>query len=182
MKKKDVIICLSIIAVCVIVISLYPRQTGYIRIETPGVKMKLGGNWLNSKTVKSSNEPVAINAQIYRPKRIYITQQDGSNKWQLTSYGPWGSLAKISVKRNETTVLKLGPPFLIRAEVRQNKSNSQRAGGLRTLVSVDYAIIGRAGEHYKTYVTKNSRRQTAPSVRIVSDTGEVLAKGKFEYG
>ena len=95
------------------------------------------------------------------------------NTWRLASFGPWGELAKIKVKNNETTVLKPGPPFLIKPDVHQGGSQ----------VSIGLSIIGQAGEHYGAgAIMKNGRMLAAPKVKIVDKAGNTLASGNFEYG
>ncbi len=95
-----------------------------------------------------------------------------SNTWQIDSRGPWGELSTIKVTNNNTTVLKLGPPFLIKPNVRKSGSN----------VSIDFAVIGNAGEHYGNSIMQNNRRVPAPKLEIVDEAGNVLASGNFAYG
>ncbi len=92
--------------------------------------------------------------------------------WQISSRGPWGDLSRVKVKNEETTVVKLGPPLLIKPKISQRSS----------LVSIDFSMTGQAGEHYSASVTKNGRRLAAPGLKIVDEAGKVLASGKFEYG
>jgi hypothetical protein len=98
--------------------------------------------------------------------------RQGSDTWQLESRGPWGELSTIRVKSNETTVLKLGPPFQIKPKVLFTG----------TKVEIDFAIIGQAGEHYRNLITQNNKRAPAPGVKIMAEDGSVLATGKFAYG
>jgi len=129
--------------------------------------LQLRSGWLTKATISSGAEPATVNARVHKPEWLKISMQQGSNTWRLDSRGPWGDLSTIKVTNNNTTVLKLGPLFLIKPKVRKSGSR----------VSIDFAIIGRAGEHYR-----NSRRSSAPKLKIVDETGSVLATGKFEYG
>ena len=86
--------------------------------------------------------------------------------------GPWGTMATVKVSEGKTTVLKPGPPFLVKANVSPSSSR----------VSIGFEFLGQAGEQYASSATKNGRRQSAPKVKIVDEEGKTLASGKFEYG
>ncbi|MHC4457687.1 MAG: hypothetical protein ACYS0I_11495 [Planctomycetota bacterium] len=164
MKKKNILIFLIIIAAVVLLFQFYLQGQGYIKIDTAGVKMKI--------EIVSGPEPVAVKAREYSPASLWLSTKEEENTWLLRGGGPWGKLSEIDVKDDETTVLKLGPPFLIKPDVSQRDSQ----------VSIGLSIVGLAGEHYSAAVNKNGRILEAPTVRIVDKTGETLASGKFEYG
>lgn len=172
MKKRNIWISIAIIAAAVLVFCFYMRQEGYIKIDTPGIELQLRSGWFNRAMITSGTEPVKISARTYTPKRLRISGEQDGNRWQIDSFGPWEKLARIKVKNDETTVLKLGPPFLIRPRVDQS--------GSRVLIGL--SITGQAGEHYNAGVMKNGRRQPAPKLKIVDEAGKILASGKFEYG
>jgi len=172
MKRRDIWISIAIIIAAFLVFYFYTRQQGYIKIDTEGVDMQLRNGLFSKIRITSGAEPVTVNARVYRPRSISIAMKQDGDTWRLNSSGPWGKLAKIRVKNNETTVLKLGPPFTIKPRVTQRS----------TLVSVGLSIIGQAGENYGTTVVKNGRRLPAPKVKIVDEAGKTLASGKFAYG
>jgi len=68
---------------------------------------------------------------------------------------------------------KAGPPILVKTDV-------QRVGERE--VSIGLLLEGQAGEQYKPAVKKNGTTISAPRLRIVSETGQVLAQGDFQYG
>ena len=175
MKKKDIWISVAIIAVACLAFyfySLQKQQEGYIRIDGSGAELQLGSGLFSTTKITSGPKPVAVRARAYRPKRLSITMKENNDTWRIDSRGPWGNLSKIKVENDETTVLKLGPPLLIKPKIRQGSS----------LVSVDFSITGQAGEHYGEGIAKNGRRLAAPGLKIVDEAGKVLASGKFEYG
>jgi hypothetical protein len=59
------------------------------------------------------------------------------------------------------------------------KSRINRSG---SVVSIDYTIIGEAGEHYRTFATRGGRAMTGAKINIVDEAGNVLKTGRFEYG
>jgi hypothetical protein len=123
-------------------------------------------------TVSSGEGPTKVSARTYRPRHLSIVANQDGQRWALESSGPWGQLARVKVKNGETTVLKPGPPFTIKPTVNRRGSR----------VNVDFAIFGRAGERYRNVVTKNGRRTSVPTVKVVDEAGDVLASGKFQFG
>jgi hypothetical protein len=172
MKKRDIVISIAIIAGALLVFFLYRGRAGYVRIETPGVEMRLASGWTGSAQISSGDEPARVSARVYRPQHLNIVANQDGQRWALESRGPWGQLARIKVKNGETTVLKPGPPFTIKPTVNRRGSR----------VAVDFAIFGQAGEQYQATVTRNGRRGSPPAVKVVDEAGDVLASGKFAYG
>ena len=174
MKKRDIWISLAIIAAAVLFLFLSSQKKGLIKFDTGGAvtTMRLSSNWLGNATISSEVQPSIVSARLHRPQWLNVLMQQGSDKWQLESRGPWGELSTIRVKNNETTVLKLGPPFQIKTKALFTGSK----------VSIDFAIIGQAGEHYRNSIMQNNKRASAPKLKIIDEAGNVLASGKFEYG
>jgi hypothetical protein len=146
---------------------------GFIKIDTAGAELQLRGGRFGTTKTASSSGPVMISAGTYRPQRLTITTGQNGDRWRIESRGPWGKLEQIEVKKNQTTTLELGPPFVIKPEVSKNSPQQ---------VSIGLSIIGKAGEQYRNVVTKNEQRIPAPKVKILDEAGTVLASGNFEYG
>ena len=177
MKKIAIWISVAIVAVAALLLFSYLQdkgQKGQIEIDAGGaeVTLRLSGGWSNSSLIKSKDGPVMMRARIYRPQRLSISTIQDADTWLLYSSGPWGTLSTIKVRKNSTTALELGQSFLIKPSV----SNSS------SLVSIGLSIIGLAGEHYNAEIMKNGKRLPTPKLKIVDETGNVLASGTFEYG
>ncbi len=174
MKKRDIWISIAIIAAAGLLLYAYSQKTGQIKIDAGGAiaELELAGGLFNTVTMSSGAEPTKLNARTYYPQSVSISMQQGSDTWQIDNRGPWGKSSTIEVKNNETTVLRLGPPFIVKPGI--NKSGST--------VSINFSIFGQAGEKYQNYAKKNNSRLPAPKVRIVDEAGNVLASGKFAYG
>lgn len=177
MKKRDIWISVAVIAAAVLLLFFYSQgksQKGQIKIDAGGAaaKLQLAGGLFDNATISSGAEPTKVSAQAHRPEQLSLSMKQGGDTWRIDSSGPWGKLSTISVNDNDTTVLELGQPLLIKPSV--NKSSS--------LVSIGLSIIGRAGVHYKAAITKNGKRLPPPKLKIIDETGNVLASGKFEYG
>ncbi len=174
MKKKDIWISLAIIAACGLSVLFYMQRKGFVGINPGGANavLHLRTSWLTSAIITSGEEPAAIAARIYRPEYLDLSLKENGHTWQIESHGPWADLSEIKVRNNEATALKLGPPFLIKPMVRKNGS----------LLHIDYAIIGQAGEQYRNFITKDNRAVRGAKVKIVDETGKILESGSFKYG
>ena len=176
MKKRNIWISVAIIAAAVLILMLFSGSSGkgQIKIDAGGAiaELQLAGGLFSKATINSGAELAKVSAQAHRPQHLSLSMKQDSSTWQIDSRGPWGKLSKISVSKNDTTVLKLGPPFLIKPEVRKSGSN----------VSIDFAIIGQASEQYQNVPRKNNRSVPEAKAKIIDEAGNVLATGKFEYG
>jgi hypothetical protein len=172
MKKKSIWISIAIIIAAFLAFHFYTRQEGRIKIDTDGAEMQLRGGWFSKIRITSGAEPVTVNARVYRPRRISLAIQKGGNEWIIDGFGPWGELAKINVKKDQTTVLKPGPPFLVKTNVRRKGQN----------LSIGLLVIGQAGEHYSAQVRTRRGSLPAPRLKIVDEGAKVLASDKFKFG
>jgi hypothetical protein len=172
MKKAAIFILIVLVAAVAVVVYYVTRGHGYVKIDTPGVEMHLSGGWFTRTTVRSGGNPARVRATLYRPVRMTISAGENGNTWRLYSRGPWGKLRGIVVDKDETKHIELGPPFVVTTGVHRRQTN----------VLVGFSMVGRAGEHYQTVVTKNGRTLPAPKLKILDEAGNVLTAGKFEYG
>jgi hypothetical protein len=178
MKKLILLICLVAVLVFIGYKIATSGEPGYIKLDVTGAIMQLSRDWWSRVTVSSDTEKIKVKTGTYRPRRLEIVKEGGGNKWRIFSSGPWGDLRTVKVRKDETTVLKPGPPLLVSADVGQQR----RPGSADKRVSVGISIIGRAGEHYSPRIAKNGRDVGAPKLKIVDESGKVLASGKFKYG
>ena len=172
MKKRDIAISAIIIVAALITFALFTQRTGFIDLDAPGAELCLRGGFFTSTLVEDSPEPTKVKARLYRPAYLRIRAEDGVNKWQANSYGPYGDISKISVAAGKTVKLKAGPPLLIKPSIQKSPGS----------VSISYFVIGQAGEVYDASILKNGKKIPAPKLQIVSEAGDVLASGTFEYG
>lgn len=174
MKKRDIWISIAIIAGAGLILFLSLQRKGRVQIDAGGAvaTLRLSNSWFGNAMINSEDQPSKVSARLHRPQWLKISMQQGSDTWRLETRGPWGELSTIRVKNNDTTVLKLGPPFQIKTKALYTGSK----------VSIDFNIIGKAGEHYRNVITQNNKRASAPGVKIIDEDGSVLVSGKFEYG
>ena len=174
MKKKDILISLAIIAASGLSLLYYSQRKGFVGIDAGGAEalLHLNSTWPTSARIASGDEPAAISARIYRPQLLSLSMRQDGHTWRIESRGPWAHLSKIMVRNNEATANRLGPPFLIKPDFSKNGS----------IISINYAIIGQAGEQYQNFITKNNRAVTGAKIKIVDETGNVIKSGSFKYG
>jgi len=83
-----------------------------------------------------------------------------------------GLLADFEIRPGESTALKIGPPFQIRASMRRYSRD----------VAITFSLEGQAGERYRSLVKKNGAEAPEPSFKIVDGSGRIVHSGRFEYG
>jgi len=173
MKKRDIRITLIIIAVSLCIFYLYyftnSLVNGYIEIDAGGADavLQLRSGFLGWETISAGSEPIQVNNRILKPKTLTLSKYQDNKGTHLSCYGPWGDIAKIRIKNNETIKLRLGQPLLIKPSI------SERSG----YVSIGFSIIGQAGEKYEI-----PRREPVPKIKIIDEQGNTLASGNFAYG
>jgi len=174
MKKKDIWISVAIVVASALVFYFYTQREGYVQIDAGGADaiLTLRSGLLSNATISSREEPSALSARAHNPRFLSISMKQDGQTWQIESRGPWADLSKIRIKGNQTTTLRLGPPFLIEPSVSRSSSS----------VSIDFAVIGQAGEQYQKFVTRDNRTVADAKATIVDEAGNVLATGKFRYG
>ncbi len=166
--------------ICILV--CLAAQPGTLKIKADGIAattmaMTNGQSCAFSAPDFSAQLP----AGSYKPRVLWVfatedvKQTDGTVKrvrWDIASGGPWGDLAKINVKENAATEVKLGPPFILKGESVQDDG----------IVAISLGVLGQAGETYGPSVVRGGDSTPAPGFDIVSKDGKVLTSGSFEYG
>jgi hypothetical protein len=115
-----------------------------------------------------------------RYKAIYAASEirDASGDWwsfssNLSSaFTHLGPLDFFVIRPGETTRLRVGPPFVMTADV-------HRAGAQ---VSISPVLSGCGGERYQADFQRNGRRPPDRTFKIVDEEGNVLVADKFQYG
>jgi hypothetical protein len=173
--KKIIVIPVIIVVLIGLILFYHSRQTGYVKLETPGVTVGLRGLhgvfWKNLRIGPSTN-PVKTHVGEYLAGLGNLDSSAGGDKWQFSFYGAQNSSSRITVAKGQTTTLKFGPPLNVKTEVKT----------VGRQVSIGLSITGQSGERYNPQVVKNSKALEAPKLQIVDEAGNVLASGKFEYG
>ena len=98
-------------------------------------------------------------------------QDSQETAWSLHCYNTQGALATFEIKANETCTIEVGPPLQAVVETRTNG---------RT-VYLTMTMKGRSGEIYSGIQTLRGRSKP-PAFTLVNEAGEILERGRFEYG
>ena len=191
MKKVLAAIVFLLVVPAVAAGFFFTRQVGKIKTDTEGVTFQLDGSWWSRITVGPEVKAIEAKKGTYRARRLYrklerkVADSGGSEKtekWQISSRGPWGKLGKVTVKKDETTELEFGGPLTVEPVV-----TIPRKSGGRLTVGVGLKVVGEYGEEYGVRVSMTDEKGNRRSVkelklRIFDETGKELANGKFAFG
>ena len=191
MKKVLAIIVILVVVPAIGAGFFFTKKAGKIKTDTEGVTLQLEGPWWSKVTVGPEVKAIEAKKGKYWPRRLYRELERKvatsklnmkTEKWQISSRGPWGKLGKVAVKEDETTELKFGGPLTVKPIV----TIPSRFVG-RVTVTVGLKVVGEYGEEYgvrATMTDENGKRRSvkAPKVKIFDETGKELANGKFAFG
>ena len=173
--KKIIVIPVIVVVLIGLIVFYYSQQTGYVKLETPGVTTNLRGLhgvfWKNLQ-LGPSPDPVKTHVGQYLALFGSFTMNAGDDKWLASFDGSQNVSSRITVTKGQTTTLKFGPPLNVKTEV--------ESVGWQVLIGL--SITGQSGERYNPQFMKNGSSHEAPKLKIVDEAGTVLASGKFEYG
>ena len=100
----------------------------------------------------------------YQVRLYEASGQDEKNvKWTASTHLP---KTKISVKSGSSEELEIGPPFIASVDVK-NKTNNY--------VSMTFNLKDNAGNSFTIY-------NSEPSFQVLSQSGNILWQGKFQFG
>ena len=173
MKKRDIHITITIIAVSLGIFYLYyftnSLVNGSVEIDAGGADAELHvvSSFFSKAQLTSGSGPVVINKRILKPKNLILSQTQDDQTYKISSSGPWGNLAWIKLKNNETVKIRIGQPLLIKPSISK----------INDTVTVGFSIAGQAGEVYDI-----PRREPVPKIKIIDEQGNTLATGSFAYG
>jgi hypothetical protein len=111
----------------------------------------------------------------YEVRNANISAEKNNDTWRLRTYTHSSGSAiagGIKVRKDETTIVKVGEPFTI-------KTDARRAG---RIISIGLSIVGRAGEKYFPRPMKKGKVVPRPKFEIIDEAGNILDSGQFEYG
>jgi len=110
----------------------------------------------------------------YWTERVALSKADDKGDvWTLSGNASTGKLKAFDVAEGQTLAMKAGPPLVV--------STSADSMGARTF-SVGVTVTGQAGETYTAGATKKGTMESAPTFRILDESGKVLDAGSFQYG
>jgi hypothetical protein len=141
------------------------KKTDQLRAAGLGVLLLILLVLFLRNPVPQSNSGVSTPSAV-PPSSVSRTDANGV-AWTLEQAGAGALLT------TEPNGPQAGPPITVRTDV-------QKVGERE--VSIGLLLEGQAGEQYKPAIKRNGQVVPEPRVRIVSEAGQVIAQGSFQYG
>jgi len=118
----------------------------------------------------------------YTAIHAVLTARDTSGDiWAFSSFAPvfaadcMGPLDLFTIEPGQTTSIRIGPPFVVKAQVQ----TQTRADG--RVVTISPVIVGCAGEHYSPAFRRNGELPPPVAFKIIDEKGTVLVSDKVGY-
>ncbi len=152
-------------------------EFGMLSVDVNGMNVELG---LCSDTAHQHlrGHQWELPVGTYQATHLILAKSDGSGDiWLSTSLFPLASTADLdsltsfAIKPNQTTSLKIGPPFIVKAEVQVIN---------REEVLIRPFVMGCAGEMYSADIARY-RHSPDRKLKIMAEDGTVLVDDSFKY-
>jgi len=150
--------------------------TGTLDVGSAGVELMLmsehGIRALRTKQAKCEM-PVGK----YSCWSVTLRRKDSNGvEWTLQSSRELGKLKEFEIREGRVTAFKLASPLRIKTTPRRLTSL------FRSYVSIALSITDDANVEYSGGIRKGRYRPSPPRLKILDESGKVLASGRFEFG
>jgi hypothetical protein len=162
------------VALAVVALMIYHHVTapagppGFVKLVPSNTTVELESRD-RRYTVSSGKEPTKIPKGIYTIREISLHQEG----YELAGRDYFGELTPVTVTENKTTVIDCGLPLLVKADVSYLRGDT---------ITIGVNVYGKVGEKYASTATRYGVHLAAPKLKILDETGKVLAAGSFEFG
>jgi len=154
-------------------------QLGTLTVEANDidVELRLWSDAADEHLLQSREQQLP--AGKYKAIHTVLTKVDGlGNVWTLSSNSSsaltrMGPLEFFTIHPGEKTSIRIGPPFVVKADVQKMTSEE---------VSISPLLTGCAGEEYLPGLQQGRQRPSPPAFKVVDEKGTVLTADKFQYG
>ena len=163
----------SLVVAAGVLIGCSGGEDGILDVEQPGAKLVVR-KWLFRRSLLGETGEWKVAPGSYRTIGLCLSITDeNDDKWKLLATSMGKDLTTFTVEEQKTTVIEVGVPLELRADVHD--------GGFG-FVDLSLSITGRGGEEYGGTVTKNGTPLAAPTFTVVNGDGKEIGRGQFEYG
>jgi len=134
--------------------------------------------------VRSAGGPATVPAGSYRLFGCSFVRKDQTGAvWKAEARGTWAA-APIQVAAGRTTVAKCGPP--LKVAVAATRSGGSPADPLKPGSTARLSLLSITGQGGETYgagdITRDGKRVSPPTFKVVSAAGDTVVSGSFRYG
>ncbi len=147
---------------------------GTLSLEGKQAKLSLWSDAIHQR-VSGLNGRWLLPAGKYSVVELELTEPDSAgNRWTFDTIKSkaWvGELGDFEIRPDQTTSFKIGPPFKVKAFMKDAKRNA----------AVGFHLEGQAGELYVPGAKKNGKEVPVPQFKIVSVAGQTVHTGQFEF-
>jgi hypothetical protein len=148
---------------------------GHLALDPPSAALQLR-LWSDAadQFLRRSVGPWDLPVGTYQTLSAFVILQDSQgDTWAFSTLRDTGKLGLFEIRPQETTRLRLGPPFVVKMDVRRVDAGT---------ISICPIVVGCGGEQYQADFRRNGRRAPERTFQIVDDKGNVLVTDKFEFG
>jgi hypothetical protein len=154
-------------------------QLGILVIESNGADVELR-LWSDAADQHlSQGRQWQLPAGEYKAIHAILTKMDASGDLCMLSSNSSSALIRLgplehfAIKPREVTSIKIGPPFIVKADVQQAESGT---------LLIAPVLVGCSGEEYLPGLKQGRKRPSPPAFKIVDEKGTTLAADNFQYG
>ena len=182
LRQESIVALVCVAALCTSCATLTGRRAappepqvlpyGYVTSEYEQFSAQLVGK--NGRfTLTGGTDKVEVPVGEYRLSScMFAAKDDNGALWQIAGKGET-SRAVLTVNSGETVAVPFGPPLTV--SIAASKQGGSYSLGIN--------ITGRGGETYEVSEFRQSgRRPAPPRFEVRNEDGEVVARGRFEYG
>ena len=181
-RQKSILTLVCIAAVCTSCATMKgrvvahpepePLPYGYVTSDYDHFSAQLVGDD-GRFTLTGGTEKVGIPVGEYRLSACTFAAKDENGAtWEIIGNGET-SRTVLKISPGETAAVPFGPPLT--ASISASKQGGSYSLGIN--------ITGKGGETYQVSEFRQSGRRAAPPrFEVHNDAGEVIARGRFQYG
>lgn len=151
---------------------------GELNVKSPSMEMFVLSDQCAALLKANAGGKWELPVGKYALENFALIKEEGTTKWTLSSSQSPDGNKNFEIKSETPKVLELGAPLNLRYSVDKISKPSNSS----VVETIGLEVLGKGGETYAAGALKNGMRDAAPKFVILSETGEKVGEGEFEYG